>query len=209
MLNAVNWHIYLLTWVNFVVNWTCHCQRNSRVPHSSSIEDAFWIKIVCRQAVRVWRMQLCSIICKKYWDAECPLALKNWELAVHLACNYPCSLTSPRKLTKLPPQTDWWTAKPTRQKAFQIAFPSREVRGTVYRVEFSHLCIQCCVRATNISVSTILTYTAFEGLKHYMLWSHVSIFFIFFIFGNFGKSFGMGVGQMLLCKKPKPSPDLF
>ena len=25
-----------------------------------------------------------------------PIAFKNWELAVRLACNYPCSLTSPR-----------------------------------------------------------------------------------------------------------------
>ena len=32
---------------------------------------------------------------------------KNWELVLHLACNYPCCLTSPRKLTKQPP----WTAE--------------------------------------------------------------------------------------------------
>ena len=62
-----------------------------------------------RQAVcfRVWRMQLCLLICKNYWVAEYPLSFKNWVLAVPLACNHPCSLTSPRKLTKLPPQTDW------------------------------------------------------------------------------------------------------
>ena len=62
-------------------------------------------------------------MCKNYWVAECPLSFKNLGLAVHLACNHPCSLTSPRKLTKLPPLTDWWwTTKPPRQKA-QIAFP--------------------------------------------------------------------------------------
>ena len=53
-------------------------------------------------------MQLCLEICKNYRVAERPLSFKNWGLAVCLACNHPCSLTSPRKLTKLPPQTDWW-----------------------------------------------------------------------------------------------------
>ena len=49
-----------------------------------------------------------------------PFSFKSWGLAVHLACNHPCSLTSPRKLTKLPPRTDWWwTAKPTRWKAYK------------------------------------------------------------------------------------------
>ena len=61
----------------------------------------------------------CSFVCR----SEHPLSFKNWGLAVHLACNHSCSLTSPRKLLKLPPKTDWWwTAKPLRQKA-QIAFP--------------------------------------------------------------------------------------
>ena len=69
-----------------------------------------------RQAVlvREWRMQLCS---HRYLRITGLLSFKNWGLAVHLACNHPCSLTSPRKLTRLPPQTDWWTAKPTRRKA--------------------------------------------------------------------------------------------
>ena len=34
-----------------------------------------------------------------------PFSFKNWGLALRLACNDPCSLTSPRKLTKLPPWT--------------------------------------------------------------------------------------------------------
>ena len=45
MLKPVNWQIYLLMWANFARNWTCHLQRNCIGPHSSSIEDAFWIKI--------------------------------------------------------------------------------------------------------------------------------------------------------------------
>ena len=47
-------------------------------------------------------------MCRNYWVAEHLLSFKNWGLAVCLACNHPCSLTSPRKLTKLSPQTDWW-----------------------------------------------------------------------------------------------------
>ena len=48
----------------------------------------------------------CSFVkSKNYQVAECPLSFKNWGLSVRLACNHPCSLTSPRKLTKLPPWT--------------------------------------------------------------------------------------------------------
>ena len=39
--------------------------------------------------------------------------------------------------------------------------------ATLYRVEFSHLivlCIRCCIRATNTSVSTVLTNIAFNAL---------------------------------------------
>ena len=39
----VSWLIYLLVWANFVRNWTCQLQRNYTGPHSSSIEDTFWI----------------------------------------------------------------------------------------------------------------------------------------------------------------------
>ena len=35
---------YLLVWANFARNWTCHLQRNSIGPWSSSIEDAFQLK---------------------------------------------------------------------------------------------------------------------------------------------------------------------
>ena len=41
----LNWLIYLLVWANFVKDWTCQCQRNSKGPHSSTIEDTFLIKI--------------------------------------------------------------------------------------------------------------------------------------------------------------------
>ena len=48
---------------------------------------------------------------------------------MRLACNHPCSLTSPRKLTKLPPQTAWWwTAKPTGWKA-HTRLPSWQGEG--------------------------------------------------------------------------------
>ena len=67
-----------------------------------------------------------------------PFSFKNWGLAVHLACNHPCSLTSPRNFTKLPPRTDWWTAKPPRWKAHTIAFPPGRGERPLY-AEFSHL----------------------------------------------------------------------
>ena len=67
-----------------------------------------------------------------------PFSFKNWGLAVRLACNHPCSLTSPRKFTKLPPRTDWWTAKPPRRKAHTIAFPPGRGERPLY-AEFSHL----------------------------------------------------------------------
>ena len=92
---------------------------------------------------------------------------------MHLACNHPCSLTSPRKLTKLPPWTDWRTAKPPRWKAFkiQIAFSPGRGERSLY-TEFSHLivlCIRCCVRATkNTSVLTVLTNIAFNVLRALM-----------------------------------------
>ena len=57
-------------------------------------------------SVRVWRMQLCHRYVRIIGLLSTPIAFKNWGLAVHLACNHPCSLKSPRKLTKLPPQTD-------------------------------------------------------------------------------------------------------
>ena len=57
---------------------------------------------------------------------------------MRLACNHPCSLTSPRKFTKLPPRTDWWTAKPPRWKAHTIALPPGRGQRPLY-AEFSHL----------------------------------------------------------------------
>ena len=77
-----------------------------------------------------------------------PLFFKNWELAVHLACNYPCSLTSPRNLTKLPPQTGKLlnTQDGRLFKYSTVAFPLGGVRG---------LCIQSmqgCIKAANTSV---------------------------------------------------------
>ena len=59
-------------------------------------------------------------------------------MAVRLVCNHPCSLTSPRKFTKLPPRTDWWTAKPPRRKAHTIVFPPGRGERPLY-ADFSHL----------------------------------------------------------------------
>ena len=82
------------------------------------------------------------------------IAFKNWELAVHLACNYPCSLTSPRKLTKLHPGIAWWeTAKPTRWGDFlkQEAFPLGGAR-TMYAVHC--VSVYICIKAANTTVLT-------------------------------------------------------
>ena len=37
--------VNLLATCSFAQNWTCQLQRNYTGPHSSSIEDSFWIKI--------------------------------------------------------------------------------------------------------------------------------------------------------------------
>ena len=61
---------------------------------------------ICGRLRKVWRMQLCHRYVRITRLLSAPIAFKNWGLAVHLACNHPCSLISPRKLIKLPPQTD-------------------------------------------------------------------------------------------------------
>ena len=50
----------------------------------------------------------CSFVCRSVRNTgllSTPLVLRIGGLAVHLACNHPFNLTSPRKLTKLPPWT--------------------------------------------------------------------------------------------------------
>ena len=47
-------------------------------------------------------MQFCHRYVRITGLLSAPIAFKNWGLAVRLACNHPCSLTSPRKLTKRP-----------------------------------------------------------------------------------------------------------
>ena len=96
---------------------------------------------------------------------------------MHLACNHPCSLTSQRKLTKLPP----WTGEQLNHKAEGTldAFPLGGVRGHFVqsRVEFSHLivlCIRCCVRTTNTSVLTVSINIAFNALHALIFVSTVS-----------------------------------
>ena len=84
-----------------------------------------------------------------------------------LACNHPCSLTSPRKLTKLPPRTGQ-QLNPQGRRHIRC-LPLGGARGHVIqsRVEFSHLivlCIRCCVRATNTSVLTVSINIAFNAL---------------------------------------------
>ena len=52
-----------------------------------------------------------------------------------LACNHPWNLTSPRKLTKLPPRTDWlWTPKTEGSNSLP-SWQGWEV--TVYRVQYT------------------------------------------------------------------------
>ena len=72
---------------------------------------------------------------------------------MRLACNHPCSVTSPRKFTKLPPRTAWWwTAKPTGRTA-TTSLPSWRGEGPLYTEYLRHLrhesvlCIQCCVKS--------------------------------------------------------------
>ena len=94
-----------------------------------------------------------------------PLSFKNWGLAVRLACNHLCSLTRPRKLTKLPPQTGE-QLNPQGRRHIRCLPPWRGERPLY--AEFSHLIvlyIRCCVRATNNSVSTVSTTIAFNALR--------------------------------------------
>ena len=104
--------------------------------HWRHFSDLNWYT---RQAVRLGYggCSFVPIYIKNYRVAEHPFSFKNWGLAVCLACNYPCSLTSPRKLTKLPPWTDWWwTTKPLRWKAQINSLPSWQGgEATVYRVQ--------------------------------------------------------------------------
>ena len=69
-----------------------------RPTHFQALKSTFQIKI-CFMVDRVWRV--CSFVLALFLHkpciAECPLAFKNWELAVHLTFNNPCSFTSPRK----------------------------------------------------------------------------------------------------------------
>ena len=53
-------------------------------------------KLFLAGSVRVWRMQLCHSFVRITGLLSTPIPFKNWGLAVHLACNHPCSLTSPR-----------------------------------------------------------------------------------------------------------------
>ena len=102
-------------------HWRCFSVLNYR--------QAVWLgcggcSFVCR-SVRITGLLSARLVNLRIGDWLC------------LACNHPCSLTSPRKLTKLPPQTDWWwTTASMRWKAFQIAFPPGGVRGPVYRVQY-------------------------------------------------------------------------
>ena len=82
----------------------------------------------------------CSFVCRYVRITgllSTPLVLRIGDWLCVLPAITLVVLTSPRRLTKLPPWTDWWwTAKSTRQKAFQIAFPPGGVRGPVYRVQY-------------------------------------------------------------------------
>ena len=127
-----SWHPSIQSWSLWIGKSTCLCEptfqklnlpppKELYTPSLQALKTLFGPKLQAGSLVRVWRMQLCLKISKNYQVAECPLVLRIRGLAVHLTYNHPCSLTSPRKLTKLPPQTDWWwTTKPPRQKAFQI-----------------------------------------------------------------------------------------
>ena len=53
-------------------------------------------KLFLAGSVRVWRMQLCHSFVRITGLLSAPITFKNWGLAVHLACNHPWSLTSPR-----------------------------------------------------------------------------------------------------------------
>ena len=68
---------------------------------------------------------------------------------MHLACNYPCILTSPRKLTKLPP----WTGEPLNPqdgRLFKYNTVAWRGEGPLY-TEYAGL---------ETPVLTVLTYTA-------------------------------------------------
>ena len=114
---------------------------------------------VCRQAVLLWRKQICSHRSVRITGLlSASLIFKNWELVMHLACNYPCSLTSSRKLTKLPP----WTVEllnPQDEGLYRPSFLGG-VRGPVYRVEY----------ISNTCTCTITLYTMLhKSHKHHFL----------------------------------------
>ena len=53
-------------------------------------------KLFVAGSVRVCRMQFCHSFVRITGLLSTPIPFKNWGLAVRLACNHPCSLTSPR-----------------------------------------------------------------------------------------------------------------
>ena len=96
---------------------------------------------------------------------------------MHLTCNHPCSLTSPRKLTKLPPQTGEQLNPQGRRHIRCLSLGGAKSHFIQSRVEFSHLivlCIRCCVRATNTIVLTVSTHIAFNALHALIFVSTVS-----------------------------------
>ena len=66
--------------------------RPPHFKHCSALNS----KLFVAGSVRVWRMQLCHSFVRITGLLSTPIAFKNWGLAVRLACNHPCSLTSPR-----------------------------------------------------------------------------------------------------------------
>ena len=132
-LKPVNWQIYLLVQANFVRKLNLPPPKELYRPMFFKHWRHFLDQNYTRHSVCLG-LEDAALFVDIYELPGCwvPLSFKNWGLAVCLACNHLCSLTSPRKLTKLPPWTDWWwTAKPPRWKAL-IAFPPGRGKRPLY-----------------------------------------------------------------------------
>ena len=114
---------------NLLAHVSQHCTKLNLPPPKELCRPTFFkhwrlfdSKLQAGSLVRVWRMQLCRYV-RITGLLSAPLVLRIGDWLCVLPAITHVFLTSPRKLTKLPPQTDWWwTATPPRQKA-QIAFP--------------------------------------------------------------------------------------
>ena len=85
---------------NIQVKAAIHTKETQDPKHVMHCKRYTEVKTFCNEfncdSVRVWRMQLCHRFVRITGLLSAPIVFKNWGLAVHLACNHPCSLTSPR-----------------------------------------------------------------------------------------------------------------